>query len=188
MIFFPAVISAMPLGDDRTFMEWLYTKYHRLMFSAAWKYCGNRDMTEDIIGDSCVALMRNLPTLREMDERQISVYLYVTVRNTAFNALKKERRHSTRFLPLSHADMSALASDESPEANIELESLLQQVCSVLEALPEKEQEVSRLKFSLGLDNAAIARETGLSESSVRKYISRIREKVKEQLGMKGGSL
>ena len=37
MIILPSVILAMPVGDDRDYIEWLYREHHKLMLFTAWK-------------------------------------------------------------------------------------------------------------------------------------------------------
>lgn len=186
MMFFPIVILSMPLGDERDFMEQLYTQHYRLMFSTAWKYCKKKELVEDIISDSCMSLMDKIGILKELDENKLRIYIVSTVRNACLNALKKEKRRSKRFIHLDDTQIDSICSDENIGAKVELDILLEQVIHIIESLSEKEQLIIRMKFSLGLDNAAIAKEVGLSETSISKYVSRIREKVKKQIGMKGG--
>ena len=188
MIIFPSVISSMPVGDDKDYMEWLYVQYHRLMFSTAWKYCKKQEGVEDIVSDSCLALMKKISTLRKLDCNKLRIYIVSTVRNTSLNAFQKERRLNERFLHVDDEVLQSMESKETVGSKVELESILQQVISILESLPEKEQLIVRLKYSQGLDDSSIAKKVGLSENSIRKYISRIRDKVKVKMGMEGGKL
>ena len=53
----PLVIQTIENDDDRHFMEQLYTDYSRLMYSTAWKYAVSGVEVEDVVSDSCVALI-----------------------------------------------------------------------------------------------------------------------------------
>ena len=97
IIVMPIVILAMPAGEDRDFMEGLYRKYHRLMYATAWKYVNESSAVEDVVSDSCVALMKKIPTLRELDHNKTCVYIVSTVRNTSINALNKQSRLNQVF-------------------------------------------------------------------------------------------
>ena len=52
------------------------------------------------------------------------------------------------------------------------------VLNAVGRLPEKEQAVLRLKYSTDCSDVEIAEMVGISASSVRKYIARAREKVR----------
>ena len=97
MVLMPIVILAMPFGEDRDFMESLYRKYHRLMYSTAWKYLKESVAVEDVVSDSCVALMKKIPTLRTLDHNKLAVYIVSTVRNTSINAINKQTRINQLF-------------------------------------------------------------------------------------------
>lgn len=49
MIMLPSVILAMPAGDDRNYMEWLYKEHYRLMFSTAWKIFKDKATVDDVV-------------------------------------------------------------------------------------------------------------------------------------------
>ena len=49
MLIIPMVITLMPEGDDKAFMDTLYRNHHRLMLFVAWKYVRDKAAVEDIL-------------------------------------------------------------------------------------------------------------------------------------------
>lgn len=181
MIVMPIVILAMPAGGDRDFMEDLYRKYHRLMYATAWKYVNESSTVEDVVSDSCVALMKKIPTLRKLDHNKTCVYIVSTVRNTSINALNKQSRLNQVFSSGDDEFVEALPDGEDIVQKIILEEELNAVMRAINSLPEKEQMIMKMKYSMELSDEVIADQVGLSVNSIRKYVSRARNHIKATL-------
>lgn len=178
MIVLPIVILAMPSGEDRDFMEGLYRKYYRLMYATARKYVSDASAVEDVVSDSCVALMRRISTLRELDSGKTCAYIVTTVRNTSINALRKQSRLNRVFSSGDEEFVEAVPDGEDFVQRILLEDELAAVMRAIESLPEKERMVMRMKYSMELSDEAIAEQVGISASSVRTYVRRARNHIK----------
>lgn len=178
MIVMPIVILAMPAGEDKDFMEGLYRKYHRLMYATAWKYVNESSAVEDIVSDSCVALMKKIPTLLTLDHNKTCVYIVSTVRNTSINALNKQSHLNQVFSSGDDEFVESLPDGNDFVQKIILEEELAMVMRVIESLPEKEQMIMKMKYSMGLSDEVIAERVGLSANSIRKYVSRARNRIK----------
>ena len=77
--------------------------------------------------------------------------------------------------------VDSVADDTDFERKIALKSELAMVWAAISRLPEKEQLIMQLKFSQGLSDAAIAERVDLSPSSIAKYISRARDRIKDMI-------
>ena len=135
---------------------------------------------EDIVSESVLKLITHVNTLRTLSEKQLYVYIVKTVKTTAINV--KKQQHESREI----GDWMFPNDIKSPvEGQIEIEETLQFVLSEIYKLPEKEQQVLRLKYTTDKTDDEIAEIVGLSANSIRKYLSRSRERLKRALYEKG---
>ena len=78
----PMVIMAIESDDDRAYMTVLYERHYPLMLKMAWKYTNELLNVEDIVSDSCTAIIERLDTVRSLNEKAQTKYIVTTVRNT----------------------------------------------------------------------------------------------------------
>ena len=178
MIMIPAVILAIDCEDDRAYMTALYQKHYALMLKTAWVFTKERADVEDIVSDSCAALIMKLNTVRSLEQSKLRSYIVTTVRNTAIDFCRKQQRRNARFVQVEDGDMQQYPATDSVEGSILLMDELNEVRKALHSLPECERDILRMKYQQGLKDAQIAAVIGLSESSVRKYITRARKHLK----------
>ena len=181
MIIIPSIIIMALDGQDREYMEGLYTEHHCLMLFTAWRYFKEPSIVEDIVSDSCVALMKNLHTLRGLERNKLRVYIVSTVRNTALNYHAKQKTVNKYVVNVNKEMVESVADDIDCERKIVLKDELAMVWAAIGRLPEKEQLIMQLKYSHGLSDAAIAERVGLSSSSIAKYISRARDRIRDMI-------
>ena len=86
--------------NDREFMEHFSDEYHRLMFFTARKYTQNPYFCEEIVQESLLNLIKVVSLLRARTRPVRIIYLETTIRNTAYNYLKKEAREQSRTCSL----------------------------------------------------------------------------------------
>lgn len=177
----PICIQSIASDDDRSFMEWLYTKHDRLMYATVRKYTSVPQEADDIVSDSVVALMDRIDTLRGMEPQALRRYIVVTVRNTALNHLRHLRLMRERFPSMKDGFFDQAPVQESFERSIALRDTLETILRLVNDLPEKEQTVLQLKYTTDLSNEEIARLAGISPESVRKYLSRARERIRSAI-------
>lgn len=178
MIILPGVLLAMPAGDDRAYMEWLYKEYYKLMFATAWKIFDDPAMVDDVVSESCLALMKKIPTLRELERKQLGAYIVSTIRNTALNFLNKQQRTNRHRVNLESALPETMIDRCDVETRLILKEELACVLNAIRQLPVREQQILRMKYVKEMKDREIAAEVGISTSSVRKYISRARDHIK----------
>lgn len=181
MLIIPAAILAIDSTENRDYMEWLYRDHRKLMYYIARQYCKDIAEIEDIVADSCVSLIERIDRLRCLEEDELRLYIYATVRNTAINYYRKRKRLDGRFLRVSDGEVYRKSSENDVLQKIELKDELNAVLQAIEELPEKERMVMFLKYSVELKDTEIAEAVGLSPNSVRKYVSRARERIKSRI-------
>ena len=178
MIMLPSVILAMPAGDDRDYMEWLYKEHYRLMFSTAWKVFKDKATVDDIVSESCLALMKKIPTLRGLERNKLRVYIVSTVRNTSLNFFDKQQRINSHVVGDESEAIEAVSDGFDVEEKVVLEDELSRVWKAIKQLPTKEQQIMRMKYAMEMADDEIAKEVGRSANSIRKYVGRARDRIK----------
>lgn len=178
MLIIPNVILAIESGDDRAYMTAVYKQYSALMLKIARSFTPVQADVEDIVSDSCASLITHLETIRSMECFELRAYIAATVRNTAMNHCRKQKRASMRFQHVDDEAILQIPDTVSVEKKIMLRDEIECVRKVIHTLPEHERDVLRLKYQQGLKDKEIAEAVGLAEASVRKYVERARKRLK----------
>lgn len=186
MIMIPLVILAIESDDDRAYMTELYRQHHPLMLKTAWKYTRVLSEVEDIVSDSCVALIRHLDDVKKLSEGEKRAYIVTTTKNKAVDLFRKKQRDHARLHPMEESDLEQMAEPVSFERKISVREDLEQVKAAILALPEKERDTLRLKFFHHRSDRQIAEALGISEGAVRRHIMRGRNHLKAALYEGGG--
>lgn len=168
----PFVILTIESEDDRAFMTLIYQRHRALMLKTAWEYTREKADVEDIVSDSCVALINHLDTLRGLEGHHLRKYIAVTVRRKAIDHIRRQKREHTADIS---ADHCCLCDAESVERKVLLLEELRQVQRIIKQLPEREQDVLRMKYQLGMKHREIAEALGIAESTVATYAKRARD-------------
>lgn len=114
-------------------------------------------LARDVVQDTFLKLCRE-PRARV--ESHLAAWLFTVCRNGALEIKRKVRR----LTPLE--EQGYLADAEPPGARLEQTQLLARMLDCLDALPERQRELVRLRFDGELSYKEIAHITGLSVSNV----------------------
>lgn len=179
MILIPAVILAIESEDDRAFMSEVYTKHSRLMLKIARSIAGVD--AEDVLSDSCVALIQVLEKLRTMNDGEMRKYIVITVKNTALNHWRKKQRETAMFQTYNEEEDERTEAVPSSEHKILLQEELYLVREAMKTLTPREKDLLRMKYGERKSNAEIAATIGLSVNSISQYVNRARARLKAAL-------
>lgn len=174
----PFVIAAIESDGDRELMTAIYLRHRALMLKTAWQYTREKAEVDDIVSESCVALIRHLDDLKAMDQNGLRSYIITTVRHKAIDALRQRAREQSR---------NALLAEEAPDASVSFERRIfvqeevDMVKRAFAALPERERETLTMKYFENKKDAEIAGTLGVSPDTVRKYIMQGRNHLKAML-------
>ena len=171
--------------DERVFLEETFDKYSRLMFSVAYKYGLQRQDAEDVVMDSVLSIHKNMTKIQALSVDKMQIYIVSIVRNASLDFLRREKRRGMVFQNVEDDEMEQVASQESVEETVSLQDEIKRVIKAIHELPESERQVMYLKYSRNMENEDIASSLGLSPDSIRKYLSRGRNHVRQALLGKG---
>lgn len=177
----PFVILTIESEDDRAYMTLLYQRHRALMFKIAWEYTHEKADVEDIVSNSCVALINHLDELRAMDGESLRRYIVVTVQSKAIDFCRRMQRQREQFFQADEEYLRRVPDPESVEKKVLLLEELNRLRELLHTLPRREQEILRMKYQQGMKQKEIARQLGIAETTVATYLLRARDHLKAGL-------
>lgn len=147
----------------------LYREYMPSVYRIAYSYMRNHHDSEDVVQETFLRLAQS--GKRFEDERQVLAWLIITASNLCRDAL---RRSSRRDLSLDEVEPAASAREER--------SGLQEAVM---ALPNKYKTVIYLHYYEGYSTRELAKLLHRPESTIKTWLSRGRECLRESLGERG---
>jgi RNA polymerase sigma-70 factor (ECF subfamily) len=168
-------------GQDN-WIEKTIVDYESPLLRYALHFVRDADTARDIVQDAFLQLCRNQkPELRE----RMPQWLYTVCRNRAIDLIRKERRvkqmperdeNSSRSVALDPVDPSA-----NPGQVIEAAEAATGLMKQIETLPDRQQEVLRLKFHGGLSYKEIAEVMDLTSTNVGFILHTAISKLRKQM-------
>ena len=144
------------------------------------------ETARDVVQDTFLQLCRNS---NEEIRSRLTQWLFTVCRNRAIDVCRKERRMKLAPENQLADQMNDQASgkgnpDTDPVARLEQTESAEGLMVQIKRLPDRQQEVLRLKFNAGLSYKEIAEVTGLTSSNVgfilHTAISKLRQRLVQQ--------
>ena len=154
------------IDGDQTAFELLFRFYYPGLVVFVQQIISDRDEAEEIVQDFFV----NVWTARNNIQKSSSLksYFFVSVKNRAFNYLKKEQIRENTLAQLK----KMVEEDMLFQPDLFVESDLQhQITKAMEKLPARTREVFMLSRFKGISNDEIATQLDLSKRTVETQIS-----------------
>ena len=132
---------------------------------------------DDVCQEAFVKALTKIEDCRRPE--RFRSWLLTIVKNTALNAVDRERRRRTE--PLEHA--GSLEARGNPEADAEREALKERLATAVGDLPEMQRRVLLLHDYEGWSHGEIGRELGIAAGTSRYHLHEARKAVRR--AMKG---
>lgn len=158
----------------------LSQKYGKLCLQLAKNILKNTSDSEECVNDSYLALWNNIPP---ENPENLKTYLLKVVRNQSLKRYHSNtaiKRNSFYDRSLEELE-NVLYSENSPEKELQLKELSEEINTFLEALDSENRVFFVRRYYFGDSVKGIAALTGNSPHFVSVRLSRIREKLKEYL-------
>lgn len=152
--------------------EEIYDTYWQKIFRLCMGYVNNSQLAQDLAQETFIIVWKQLPKFR--NESGIGTWIFRIASNNCLRQIEKEKRFPKGELPYN--------LKEERQENIEPQ--IQLLYQFISELPE----IDRIIISLELEDinqAEIAKITGLSETNVRVKIHRIKEKLSKKFTENG---
>lgn len=159
-------------GDKGLFAE-VVKRHSGMVYSRAMGVVHREELAAEVTQQTFVKAYEQLPLWRGQD---LAAWLSIIAIHTALHIVEKERRHRGR-----PADEMADALADSFDR--EHEERLQSMEQALKDLSEADQRLIHLHYYEQRKTAEIAEMTGLTQQNVLVRLHRIRERLKQRLGV-----
>ena len=154
------------LDGDQTAFELLFRFYYPGLVIFVKQIVMDVDEAEEIVQDFFVQLWVGRKNIKESSS--LKNYFFVSVKNRAFNYLKKEKIREKTFNELKRLVDSDLLFQ--PDLFI-VSELQKQINTAFDKLPDRTREIFLLSRSMGFSNEEIATQLKLSKRTVETQIS-----------------
>lgn len=155
---------------DRKEFETLATRLRPRIIAMACRCLENNDDADDIAQDTLLKLWSMKDRLDEYNS--IDALAIVIGRHLCLDRLKR-----TKTQPLDETSIDDIVS--SPEDVIVENEIEENINRLINALPDGQQIILKLKHIEGMETTEIAHMIGSSEVAVRVQLSRARNRIKE---------
>lgn len=172
------LIQLMRNDDEQVLVE-IYNRYWDKMLVVALNRLGNQEEAEECVQDVLLKLW-NLRYEFTLLKDKLSNYLARAIRNQSFNILEKRHRSRVKaetYIPAE--DINLL----SPELEIIIKELQQQIDNSINSLPPQCQLIFKLSRHEGLSNKEIAEKLKLSENTIKSHLKKANKDIQSNLGM-----
>lgn len=161
---------------DQTAFELIFRFYYPGLLIFVKQIIVDEAEAEEIVQDFFVQLWINRKNIKKATS--LKNYFFVSVRNRAFNFLKKEEIKKRTLKELQYF----VDTDPFFQPDIFVESELQKkIKEALDKIPARSREIFLLSRSKGIPNQEIATQLGLSKRTVETQISNALKILKQEL-------
>ena len=153
-------------NDELAFREFYEANVFRL-FQFAFTFVQNRELSEEIVNDVFLKLWHNRSRIDQIEN--ISVYLYVAVKNTAVNYLRQSKTRLDGDLGKQAVHHFYLSPD--PEQLLVTDELRRRIETAIEELPPRCKLIFKLVKEDGLSATEVAAILTISYKTVTTQLS-----------------
>lgn len=165
-------------SDERRFKKFLDTYFIRLKMFAL-SFLKEEVLAEEVVMDVFLKLWEGRNKLDHIDN--LTTYLFVAVRNTCHNYLRKESPQVIKSFD--DIEVTLERYEATPEDKFISEEMLDKLNAVVQDLPPKCKLVFKLLREEGLSRKDTAKVLGISVNTVDNQVAIAVRKIGEALGL-----
>lgn len=173
----PDAIEALLSGDIAA-LRWIVERYELPALRLAYSLCNNRQLAEDAVAESFLAVVRYIASYDP--SRPFQAWFYRIVVNSVRAARRRERR--LRVVPDAR-DVLVPYPDPSPgpEAQVIQREAERALLRHVDQLPDKQREAVVLRYFLDMDERAMSTVLGVPTGTVKWRLHQARKKLRGAL-------
>lgn len=164
-------------GSQKAY-ELLYKQLYRNLCNYAYNIIPDKDVAEDIVQSTLVALWENHQQCNEIE--YLKSYLYRCVYNACMKLLQhqkvRERYFNESEYHLKQIQFETFESSYDDEQTARLHK-------ALDELPEKNREVMKLRFIDGLSTNEVSKQLDITPRTVETHVSKALRFLREKLSV-----
>jgi RNA polymerase sigma-70 factor (ECF subfamily) len=150
-------------GSKQAF-EAIYQKYHRMLYSVAFRYLSSAEDAEDATADVFVRLWE---IRREVViETSLRNFLYTMLKNYVLNQIRGSK---PVFLTMDGEEIAQKEDEELLEELLERKEMQNRLYQAIRSLPEQKRKICLFKMEENLKNEEIAQRMNISVNTVKTH-------------------
>lgn len=166
-------------AGDRNAFKQLFNAYYQDLYRYGFKFCDNRQMTEDELQNLFLKLWLNRESLG--DVQAVKTYLWTALRRRLITTVKKKKKELNR-IEQPAVESSFFLSVEDFIIKREEEGLQREYLKkFIHVLSPKQREILYLKFYEGMSYEEIEEIMGVNYQVARNYLYLGLQKLRERL-------
>ena len=173
----PSLLHRIQFDNDETAFQEFYKENVFRLFQFAFSFVQNKEMAEEIVNDVFLRLWQNRGGLDRIDN--INVYLYVAIKNTAANYLRKTA--SRNRIDLERVMVSHFYLSPDPEQVLVTGELRKMIEQSINQLPPKCKLIFKLVKEDGLSCHEVASILGLHYKTITTQLTIALKKLEQTL-------
>lgn len=178
----PLIFSTIEDAGSREFMEQLYIKYSKLIYSQVYKLTRDSYEVEEIVQESLVHLFEKVDLLQTLPRDRLVNYLISTARYTGYAFFRKKRKVEEISIEEDEAACFGEGVYQSGLDEVMIQKLeSEQLYQVWLRLRKRDQLILNMKYILDLSNETIAETLGVKVGSVRMLLTRAKRNLSLEL-------
>ena len=177
----PVAIVSLEDEKDRTWMEKVYLCHEKLMWYLALKLTERVPDAEDVVNMACEKLIRQIETLRALEECALRQYIVLTVRSAAADFYRMRKRETGNAQMVGEDEWSRISSQEDLEEETIRMMDKEALGAAVGKLSERDARLLSYKYLDELPVKEIARLMNVDQESVRVLLRRARARLAARL-------
>jgi len=173
------IIAVIQKQDIEAYHE-LFFRYYKKLFTYVFHLVGNKDEIDDILQNVFSKTYNSIGTFDTT--KKFSSWIYRIAHNETINFLKrKSKRYTVSWEDISTSKdkLDTSTSDERPEEKWEQQEITREVDEALKKLPEKYQQVLKLRYFQEYSYEDIGKMLGKPVNTIGTLINRAKKKLLE---------
>jgi len=167
------IIEQIRKGNRQVFKSF-FNKNYELLVVYANGYLFDRQASEDVVQDVFIYIWENADKITI--KSSLKGYVSTMVRNRCLNYLKSIKiTDSFEYLELNINLITEHVFDSADEEDKKI--VYHQILKIVDTLPDKMQQVVKLKFLHNYKYAEIAEELGISVNTVKTHLKRAKSTI-----------
>ncbi|MBX2858498.1 MAG: sigma-70 family RNA polymerase sigma factor [Cellvibrionaceae bacterium] len=177
------LLARCAMGDQRALKQ-LYDKTSPFLNGVAYRILRSDDLSNEVLQEAFVQIWQNAGSYREHLAKPLT-WMTSIVRYRALDLLQSEKRHRNREdYEQEEKVLSNLESNQAPESDYAHAQLQQQLHECLGKMNDNVRQSIELAYLKGYSREEIAEHFGTKVNTVKSWLHRGSERLKECLSNK----
>lgn len=171
--------DAVPMESGNWLAD-ILVRYEKPLLKHAYSFCSDRELARDAVQETFFRLIR---TREKGMPENLPAWLFTVCRNVVSDHL---RRQKIVQFGVDFSEFETEGGEASPDDQMERRERDRRLAEFVAELPDRERELVRLKFQVGLSYREIEEVTGISQGNIGYFLHCAVKELKLRWKLEGG--